>query len=137
MHRAQRPIPADAQAILNAIPFRFIDDGATNAPDGICGFEFRWASRIHDWRYDTRSHPPIEMTQAHRHLADAELERNVRSALPWRYRWIGWVYFAAVDRFGGDEAWNSCGPEAGVLCRHNMPLPPWLMVTTEPPPRAA
>ena len=137
MHRAQRPIPAEAQAILDTIPAEFVDDGCSNSPDGWFGFDLRFACRIHDWRYCGRCHRAEFMDQARRHRADAELERNIQSVLPWRWRWVGWFYLRAVHVAGGIEAWDSCGLEEGELCRHRMPLPPWMTITVESPPRAA
>lgn len=137
MHRAQRPTPADAQAILHTIPKEFQDDGCTNAPDAWFGFELRWACRIHDWRYCSRCHRAEFMGQSNRHRADAELARNVQSALPWRWRWVGWIYLRTVDQFGGVDAWDSCGFEALDRCRHGMALPPWLLISVEPTPGAA
>jgi len=124
---SQLAVPPEARAVLALIPTEFVDDGCSNSPDRWFRFNFRWACRVHDWRYCTRCHPPYEMTQDGRHFADEELATNIRMSLPWRWRWLRFVYEFAVYRYGGVEAWNSCGYRRGERCRHNMTLPPWLM----------
>lgn len=124
--RSQRPMPTTAVAVNQQIPRHFVNDGCTNAPDTLFGFELGWACRIHDWRYCTRCHPAGTMTAGHRRRADAELGANVRAALPWRWRWVGWVYRTAVWRYAGISAFDSCGPSAGLKCRHHMPIPRWM-----------
>lgn len=114
-------------AVLAGIPAGFVDDGCSNSPDAWFRFDFRWACRIHDWRYCSRCHPAREMTQAGRTRADQELGMNIRAALPWRWRWVASIYQFEVWRWGGMAAWDSCGPEAGNRCRHGMPeRPEWL-----------
>ena len=121
--RAQRVIPEVAQRIYDSIPERFVDDGCSNSPDGWFGFNFRWACRIHDWKYCSRCHPLVSMTQYYRKLADKELQRNISASLPWRWKWVSRIYKFEVRRHGGTSAWNSCGPRVGALCRHNMRWP--------------
>ena len=133
---SQLPIPDQAQRVLARIPAEFQDDGCSNSPDRWFRFNFRWACRIHDWRYCSRAHPPMAMTQDGRHFADEELAANIRASLPWRWRWLRFVYEFAVYRYGGVEAWNSCGPARGAVCRHNLPVLPWLMAPESPPDEA-
>ena len=118
----QLAAPVSAVLTLAGIPRGFMDDGCSNSPDEWFQFNFRWACRIHDWRYCTRCHPADEMTQTHRHAADKELAANIRASLPWRWGWLRYVYLFGVWRYGGVNAWNSCGPEVGTMCRHGMPL---------------
>jgi hypothetical protein len=66
------------------------------------------------------------MTQAARRRADQELGENIRRSLPWRWRWVGWIYRLGVRRYGGVAAFDSCGPAAGLLCRHGQSQPAWM-----------
>ena len=131
--RTQRPIPAGAANQLRKIPDRFADDGCTNSPDAWFGFDFSWACRIHDWRYCTRAQPDGSMSEARRWAADTYIRGDIKASLPWRWRWIRWVYFYVLKRFG-DRAYDTC-PEhfaAGVsrsdarrkVCRHGLTWPP-------------
>lgn len=126
--RSQRPIPLTAESVLEKIPARFKDDGCSSSPDSLFGFEFRWACRIHDWRYCTRCHRAGSMTQAARRRGDEELGGNIRSTLPWRWRWVRWIYQTVVRRHGGTSAFDSCGPVVGKVCRHNMSPPSWMFI---------
>ncbi len=121
--RKQTRLSARATEVLSMIPRRFVDDGCSNSPDSIFGFDLRFACRIHDWRYCSRCHPPMNMRQWNRDQADRELKQNIKAALPWRWRWIGWVFRAVVHRYGGTTAWDSCGHKVGHICRHNMKTP--------------
>jgi len=113
--------------VLNSIPEDFVDDGCSNAPDSIFCKPIYFACRIHDFRYCTRAHPEGTMCPAHRKAADKELRRNMCTALPWYSQWIRWIYYRAVRRFGTLSAYNSCGPRAGNLCRHNLRPPTWMI----------
>jgi hypothetical protein len=124
--RVQRPIPVEAQRLLDEIPDYFIDDGCSNSPDTIWGFDLRPFCKIHDWRYCGRSHPAGTMHYANKLVADDELAENIGSALPWRWRFVRILYLRGVQIGGGFDAWNSCGPEDGELCRHNVELPAWM-----------
>jgi hypothetical protein len=126
MHRAQYPIPSTGESALREIPKNFVDDGCSNSPDGWFGFEFQWACRIHDYRYCTRCHDPGTMTYGMKLFADNELKRNIRYSLPWRWRWVRYVYHAGVWFGGNFSAWDSCGPDAGEVCRHGMSQPDWM-----------
>lgn len=125
--RAQRPLPAMARYYLRLIPSRFKDDGCSNSLDSWFGFDFRWACRIHDWFYCTRCHLVGTMTSRKRQRADLLLRRFLRASVPWRWGWLKWIYWLGVHYGGGIKAFDSCGPEAGELCRHNMPMPAWMM----------
>lgn len=126
MRRSQRPPGLIARGLLSEIHKDFQDDGCSGAPDDWFGFDLRYACRIHDWLYCTRAHPAGSMTQERRRYADDLLGALIRHALPWRWRWVGWWYRLAVHRYGGIEAYDSCGPEAGDRCRHNLKQPPWM-----------
>ncbi len=125
MRRAQLPLSDNALDVLDLIPDNFVDDGCSNAPDSIFGFEFGWACRIHDWRYCTRAHPAGAMTSYARELADGELAVNIRQTLPWRWRWVRFVYRFFVHRYGGIDAYDSCGPHVERRCRHRLQRPAW------------
>ena len=124
--RAQRPRPTRAVELLADISVDFVDDGCSNSPDTIWGFKFRWACRIHDWRYCSRSHLAGTMHYANKQVADRELRDFVGESLPWRWRWVRYFYLRGVQVGGGFDAWNSCGPEDGEFCRHNIALPLWM-----------
>ena len=66
------------------------------------------------------------MTQEARMQADYELRQHLREALPWRWRWTGWVYRFGVWRYGGITAFDSCDSTKGVLCRHKVARPAWM-----------
>ncbi|GAF98604.1 unnamed protein product, partial [marine sediment metagenome] len=71
-------------------------------------------------------HRPGLMTNDRRAVADKMLRRFLRAAVPWRWGWLKWCYWAGVHVLGGYKAWDSCGPAAGELCRHNMEMPEWM-----------
>ena len=110
------------------VPANFIDDGCSNSPDSLCGTNFRWACRIHDWRYCTRAQPEGTMNKQSRKAADKELRKNLAIALPWYWQPIRWVYYRAVRRFGSLHSYNTCGPSAGNSCRHGLTPPGWMRV---------
>lgn len=114
------------QAALDRIPVGFRDDGCSSAPDRLFGRNLRPACRAHDWLYCTRAHPAGALDQAHRQAADRLLGRGVRALLPHGLGWIGWLTWRAVHRWGGVAAFDSCGPEVGPVCRHNLPPPAWM-----------
>lgn len=124
--REQLPIPEDAKRLLDLIPADFNDDGCSNSPDSIFGFDFKWACRIHNWSFCTRCHPPGTRTYAAEAQANIRLKRHIDAALPFRWSWVKYVYYTAVWRYGGMGAFNSCGPEAGFRCRHGQVQPKWM-----------
>lgn len=109
-----------------AIPPDFITDGCSNAPDRLFGRDLAGACCVHDLWYCTRAWKAGKLTQQHREQADMMLGRCIRALLPLGVGWIGWLYYRAVHRFGGDEAFDSCGKEAGERCRHGLPPPRWM-----------
>ena len=111
-----------ASGWLAVIPAFFHDDGCSGAPDRILWWNVRHCCRIHDFFYCTRGWPPGVLDQAHRSLADRLLGELVREALPAGLKWLGWAYYRAVHRLGGDAAYDSCGPAAGERCRHGIRL---------------
>lgn len=124
--RSQLPIPEEAKILLRKIPPQFLDDGCSNSPDSIFGFNLRWACRIHDWYGCTRCHLPGSRTLTKMKEGNRLFRKFVGASLPYRWAWIKWVYYYSVKRFNGDESWDSCGSEAGFRCRHNMPRPEWM-----------
>ena len=125
--RAQQSMPVGAKAVLGGIPGDFVDDGLTLFPDDWFGFDFKWAGRIHDWRYCTRCHTPGTMCVADKKSADREIVRNVSSSLPWRWTWLGNIVGYGVWR-GGYGSYNSCGSNCGSNCRHGMTKPDWMTI---------
>jgi hypothetical protein len=127
-----RSIPETAHKILEQdIPREFDDNGCSNAPDEISGYNFRWACRIHDWRYCTRCHPAGSMTVQAKDWADRELKINLQAYLPFFLRCVGWVYRFMTWKYGGYSAFDSCGPTPEGLslnpCRHGMYPPKWML----------
>lgn len=110
----------ELQRRLDQIPPLFADDGCSGVADWWFGSDLRPACRVHDFWYCTRGWPAGTLDQAHRHDADAFLGRSVRALLPLGLGWIGWFWTWFVHRYGGDESYDSCGPEAGKLCRHRL-----------------
>ncbi len=119
-------IPAAALKLLDAIPKSFMDDGCSNSPDSMFGFDFRWICRIHDWRYCTRCHRAGSMTAGARKRADRELRGWISQTMVWSLRWIKWIYWYGVWKYGGIAAFDSCGRDAGKICRHGQPKPEWM-----------
>jgi hypothetical protein len=124
-------IPPIALRTAALIPAEFVDDGCSKAPDFLFRVNLRWACRIHDWWWCTRAHPPGTMTDEYRQAGDAFLGAVIRYALsrhPLRhlaytaYRWGPWF---------GWRGFNTCGPEAGARCRHNLPKPGWMGGTND------
>jgi hypothetical protein len=117
---------AELVALLARRPEGFVDDGCSAAPDRIFGRELRPACIAHDLAYCSRAWPAGALDQAHRLAADQALGRRVRALLPLGLGWIGWIYWRAVHRFGGDAAFDSCGAAAGPRCRHGLAPPEWM-----------
>lgn len=145
--RTQLPQSEALRARLAKIPDGFISDGCSNSPDSIFGFDLAWACELHDCDYCSRCHEAGDMTQSRRREADLRLRRYIGEALPWRWRWIKWVYWRVLKTAGGVDAWNSCGPnpwgdptelneaefalyQAG-LCRHGIARPEWQELLAE------
>jgi len=135
--RRQLPMPADAGALLAQIPAEFVDDGCSNSPDSWMGFRLAPYCRIHDWRHCTRAHAAGVMTDGAKVAAAYELGRFIKAVLPFRWRWVGWMYRSVILFAAGWGSWDSCGPErpkganaeqrAAGLCRHSMPRPGWMV----------
>lgn len=107
----------------------FRDDGLSGGfPDWIYGrWNLRLAGRVHDWHYCGRCHRAGTMNQAHRKFADRALRQHARELLPWWLSLAPLILYAGVRFGGGGSAWNSCGPDQGELCRHNVPQPDWML----------
>jgi hypothetical protein len=133
--RKQRPIPDEHLELLEQIPDRFKSDGCSNSPDRWLGFDFRPYCLIHDWEHCTRCHKPEDMGNEERIESNARLRRGLRAAVPWRWGFVKWCYWTMVHYFSGVTSWDSCGPEVGKTCRHNMLKPRWMR--TRPAPRGA
>jgi hypothetical protein len=124
--RKQRPIPDEHLERIEQIPDEFKSDGCSNSPDRWAGWDFRPYCRLHDKEHCSRCQPPEEMDNAARIESNERLRRGLRAATPWRWRWIANIYHEFVHLFSGIRSWDSCGPEVGELCRHNMPMPEWM-----------
>lgn len=107
--------------MLTRVPAEFVDDGCSNSLDSVLGFSFRWACRLHDWYYCSRCWPEGAMTHGHKVTGDLYLERFIRASLPLPLKWVGLGYQLVV-MVAAFRAYNSCGPEKGERCRHNMPI---------------
>ena len=106
----------------------FEDDGLSGGfPDWMYN---RWdlsnAGIVHDWHYCTRCHKPGSMTDTSKKFADKALRVHARELLPWYLRLAPWILYIGVAIGGGYGSWDSCGPEAGARCRHNIEQPPWM-----------
>jgi hypothetical protein len=130
----QKLPPELALELLERIPDEFNDDGCSHSPDRLWWFGwwwFRWACRIHDWRYCGRCHAPGSMNQTARRWADTELGLFIRlSVPPWAWP-VATLYRVTVRRHGGRSAWHSCGPytwseDPAGLCRHGIARPDWM-----------
>ena len=106
----------------------FVDDGLSGGfPDWLYARHDLWiAGRIHDWHYCSRCHPEHAMNQAHRMAADLLLLKHSKELLPWYLQVAPYVLYFGVRWFGGNAAWDSCGPTRGARCRHNILLPDWM-----------
>ena len=117
---------------LNRIELRnpeFKDDGLSGGfPDWMYQ---RWllklAGRVHDWQYCTRCHRAGSMTDPAKKLADKALRKHARELLPWYLNLAPIILYAGVRVGGGFGSWDSCGPEEGDRCRHNIKQPQWML----------
>jgi hypothetical protein len=132
---SRRPIPHDLYGLLLRRPDTWVDDGLSNFPDSILGWDISPAGTGHDMGYCTRMWPAGQLDRAHREHYDAKLGEWVRALLPFGLRLVGYAVFAATYQLGGLKAFNSCGPKAyGAsagqiaqgLCRHGVPKPEWM-----------
>lgn len=108
------------------IPDGFKDDGCTKWFDKLFGYDLSDLCRAHDYAYCTRCHPPGCMTYGAKIRADLELSKGMKARLPWWLDWTSGAVYRSVYLFGPFNAFDSCGPEAGERCRHNMPRPDWM-----------
>ena len=115
-----------AEMIRVAIPDDFISDGCSDAPDVLWGVNVADLCVDHDALYCQRIWKAGALDQVWRTDADWYLGRGIMARLPWWQRWAGWVYHWFVHRFGGDNAFASCGPLEGERCRHNVATPEWM-----------
>jgi hypothetical protein len=122
----ERKVAKKAHRALGNIPDRFIDDGCSYSPDSMFHNEIGWACRIHDFRYCSRTEAHKDTSPEARLKADKELRANIALSFPKWLGWIRWLYYKAVRRFGSMHAWDSCGPEDGEYCKHNMQVPLWM-----------
>lgn len=127
-------IPEYAKAVLDQIPEEFQDNGCSNSPDLLFGFNFKWACRIHDWWWCSRCHAPGQMTPEWKAAGDYFLKLAMRDALPPIWKWVAGIYRRAVRIFWW--GYDTCGPNPQNAssqqrlegrCRHNMPRPEWMI----------
>lgn len=104
----------------------FRDSGLSFFPDWIFR---RWslglAGRVHDWHYCSRCHRAGSMTWGAKGFADRALRKHARDLLPWYLNLTPLILHIGV-RLGGNSSWDSCGPDAGEWCRHNIEKPVWM-----------
>lgn len=115
----------DAAKVLAGIPVHFRSDCCSGGRDTLWGHDLKPFCRAHDAAYCQRLWPAGSLDQDWRSAADRQLGIEIRAELPYVLDWIGWLYWRAVHRFGGDNAFASCGPLAGDRCRHNIERPDW------------
>lgn len=106
----------------------FQDDGLSGSfPDWMYK---RWdltdAGRVHDWHYCTRCHAAGSMTDQAKQFADKALRKHARERLPWFLNLAPIILYLGVRIGGGFGSWDSCGPEIGDRCRHNIKKPQWM-----------
>jgi hypothetical protein len=106
----------------------FEDDGLSGGfPDWMYK---KWllglAGRVHDWHYCTRCHKAGSMTDPQKKWADKALRKHARELLPWYLCLAPIILYVGVRVGGGFGSWDSCGPEAGDRCRHNIKQPDWM-----------
>lgn len=131
----RRPAPPDLQALLDVLPESWVDDGLTNFPDSVFGWDISQAGTGHDAFYCTRMWPAGTMDRAHRELGDRKIGEWIHALLPWGLRQTGLAVSWTVYQVGGMKAFDSCGldPYGATeyqrhmkLCRHGVMMPPWL-----------
>jgi hypothetical protein len=111
---------------LAKIPAEFRDDGMSNFPDRLFGWKLCDYARVHDWLYCTRAHAAGTMRRAHRKLADKVLRAAMAAEAPIGLRLVPRLIYRAVRMFGG-ASYDSCHPDVGTLCRHNLAQPLWMI----------
>ena len=112
----------------------FVDDGLSWFPDWIYKYILRHnltpAGRVHDWHYCSRCYKRNGMTPERRLFVDRALRKHARRILHGHFHIAPLVLYAGVRAFGWMRAWDSCGPDVGERCRHDIARPVW-MVRTE------
>jgi hypothetical protein len=106
----------------------FKDDGLSGGfPDWLYSrHDLHLAGRVHDWHYCTRCHRAGSMTWRAKGFADRALRKHARELLPW-YLQIAPIVLHLGVRLGGNSSWDSCGPDVGERCRHNIKMPVWMV----------
>lgn len=66
------------------------------------------------------------MTKKWRKQSDKALRVRIAGVLPRWLDWMRWIYYRVVRCLGSLIAFDSCGPEVGERCSHNMPMPEWM-----------
>jgi len=107
----------------------FQDDGLSGGfPDWMYQrHDLSLAGRVHDWHYCTRCHKAGSMTDAAKRFADKALRKHARELLPWYLNLAPIILYVGVAVGGGFGSWDSCGPEVGDRCRHNIKRPQWMV----------
>ena len=111
----------------------FQNDGLSGGfPDWFYRLVLRYdigiADRPHAWHYCTRCHPEKSMTKKMKRYGDRALRQHARELLPWFYQIAPIVLHVGV-RVGGNSSWDSCGPDVGEHCRHNIKKPVWMQAS--------
>ena len=107
----------------------FQDDGLSGGfPDWMYNrWELSIAGKVHDWHYCTRCHRAGSMTDSAKRFADKALRQHARELLPWYLNLAPIILYIGVRIGGGFGSWDSCGPEKGIRCRHNIKQPQWML----------
>lgn len=66
------------------------------------------------------------MTDKAKRFADKALRVHAKELLPWYLRISPNILYVGVFVGGGFGSWDSCGPEEGDRCRHNIKQPDWM-----------
>lgn len=107
---------------LVEIPDEFRDDGCTWWFDSLFGYDIRHICRVHNYFYCSRTQPPGSMTPENKDKVDRELSDEISKVLPWWLDWTAGPVYRAVYMWGS-MAYDTCKPDAGERCRHNMLWP--------------
>lgn len=67
------------------------------------------------------------MTDPAKRFADKALRKHARELLPWYLNLAPIILYVGVAVGGGFGSWDSCGPEVGDRCRHNIKQPDWML----------
>lgn len=84
-------------------------------PDNLLGLDIEESCRIHDWCYHTGK--TIKDKESADRVFLNNMLRTIKAKTRWRWlKWLrrrkAWLYFYAVDKFGGPAYWNGKNKKA-------------------------